>query len=168
MTSPPPMIRRISWVAVIPQFIALALAISLGQLLSPAKPSNGMLWGAAVYLFYSFGSRMLIPRDHRAGIALSRQQRFADAIPRFQQSLEFFDRHDWIDSYRSIVLMSPSAVSYREMALANIAFCYSQIGDGEQARSYYEKCLQRFPESGLAITALRMMDSARQVQPDPS
>ena len=166
MTSPPPLIRQISWIAVIPQFIALAMAISVGQLLSPARPSNGMLWGAAVYLLYSFGSRMLIPRDHRAGIALSRQQRFEDAIPRFQKSLEFFDRHDWIDRYRSIVLMSPSAASYREMALANLAFCYSQIGDGEQARSYYEKCLERFPDSTLALTALRMIDTVRRRPPD--
>ena len=51
------------------------------------------------------------------------------------------------------------------MAICNIAFSYSQIGDGEQARSYYEKCLERFPESGLALTALRMTDAARQTLP---
>ena len=55
--------------------------------------------------------------------------------------------------------MSPSAASYREMALANIGFCYSQIGDGDEARQYYTECIQRFPESGLATTALRMMDT---------
>ncbi|MCE9525927.1 MAG: tetratricopeptide repeat protein [Planctomycetales bacterium] len=160
------MIRQISWMAVIPQVIALALAITVGEYLTPAKPMNGMMWGAAAYLLYSFGSRRLIPRNHRTGVSLSRQQRFAEAIPHFQRSLEFFDRYDWMDRYRSIVLMSPSAVSYREMALANIAFFYSQIGEGEQARSYYEKCLERFPESGLALTALRMMDAAREMPPE--
>jgi tetratricopeptide (TPR) repeat protein len=160
------MIRQISWIAAIPQFIVLALAVGMGMLLSPANLTFGMTCGAATYLLYSFGSRLLIPRYHRTGIALSRQQRFADAIPHFERSLEFFDRHDWVDRYRSIVLMSPSAMSYREMALANIAFCYSQIGDGEQARLYYEKCLERFPDSSLALTALRMIDAVRRTPPD--
>jgi hypothetical protein len=46
------------------------------------------------------------------------------------------------------------------MALANLAFCYSQIGQGAEARHHYELCLERFPNSGLATSALRLMDSA--------
>ena len=50
------------------------------------------------------------------------------------------------------------------MALANIAFCYGQLGNGEQSRAYYQKCLERFsPGSGLATTALRMLDSVAPV-----
>lgn len=70
MTSSPPMIRQISWMAVIPQVIALALAITVGEYLTPAKPMNGMMWGAAAYLLYSFGSRRLIPR-HQSPSAVS-------------------------------------------------------------------------------------------------
>ena len=117
--------------------------------------------GAAVDICYSIGSRIAIPCYHRRGVGLVRQQRFADAIPLFKKSLEFFDRHSWVDRFRCIVLMSPSAVSYRETALANIGFCYSQIGNGDHARQDYTECLRRFPESGLAATALRMMDSGR-------
>lgn len=119
-----------------------------------------MTCGAGVYILYSFGSRALMARDHRAGIALNNQHRFADAIPHFKRSLEFFDRHDWIDRYRSIVLMTAGAMSYREMALANIGFCYIQTGDGAQARLHYEKCLERFPRSEIALSTLRMMDAA--------
>ena len=161
MTSPP-VVRPISWIAAIPQFIALALAAGIGVLLSPANWTLGMTCGAGVYVLYSFGSRAMITRDHRAGIVLNSQRRFADAIPYFQRSFEFFDRHDWIDRYRSIVLMTPGAISYREMALVNIAFCYVQIGDGVQACMSYERCLKRFPRNEIALGTLRMMDAAQQ------
>ncbi len=156
MSTQTPIVQQISWLAVIPQFAALATAVIIATRLSPA---NGGLYGAGAYLIYSIASRQLITRDHRAGIALAKEQRFEEAIPRFQKSFEFLDRNPWIDRFRSIVLMSPSAASFREMALANIGFAYSQIGRGDEARYYYEKCLQRFPNSGLATAALRMMDS---------
>jgi tetratricopeptide (TPR) repeat protein len=83
-------------------------------------------------------------RDHCRGVGLTKQEWYADAIPYFQRSFEFFDRHSHLDRFRSIILMSPSAAAYREMALANIGFCYSQIGDGDQARRYYVECLERW------------------------
>ena len=156
MSTQIPIVQQISWLAVIPQLTVLAIAIIVAMRFSP---SNGILYGAGAYLLYSVAARQLITRDHRAGIALAKEQRFEEAIPRFQKSLEFLDRHPWIDRFRSIVLMSPSASSFREMALANIGFAYSQIGRGDEARAYYETCLQRFPDSGLATTALRMLNS---------
>ncbi|MGH7137545.1 MAG: tetratricopeptide repeat protein, partial [Pirellulales bacterium] len=138
--------------------MAIATAIGVATYFLGGR---GVTVGAAVYLAYSIRSRIVIPRYHRRGIALVKQQQFADAIPLFRQSLEFFDRHAWIDRFRCVVLMSPSAVTYREMALANIGFCYSQIGDGDNARHYYAECLRRFPESGLARAALRMIGSGK-------
>jgi len=106
----------------------------------------------------------LIARDHRKGIGLVRQQRFKDAIPHFLQSYESFDQRRWLDDYRAIFMLSASAMSYREMALNNAGFCYSQIEDGVNARKYYEQCLALFPESGFASAALKMMDSASGVR----
>jgi tetratricopeptide (TPR) repeat protein len=162
MSTQTPIVRQISWLAVIPQLTALGLAAFVASRFSP---SNGLLYGAAAYLAYSITARQLITRDHLAGIALVKDQRFDESIPRFQKSLEFFDRNPWLDSFRSIVLMSPSAPSFREMALANIGFAYSQIGRGDDARAYYEKCLQRFPDSGLATAALRLMDASSSKPP---
>ncbi|RYZ22546.1 MAG: hypothetical protein EOO10_21625 [Chitinophagaceae bacterium] len=51
-------------------------------------------------------------------------------------------------------------MSYREMALCNVAFCYSQIGEGKMAIDWYTRTLKEFPESGLAQTALRMLYSS--------
>jgi hypothetical protein len=157
MSSGAPIIRQVWWPAVLPQLVAIGIAIAIAAALGAPY---ALLWGAAAYLAYSIGSRQLFTRPHRAGVRLVKQQRFEDAIPKFRESFDFFERHPWVDRFRSLVLMSPSAASYREMALANIAFCYGQLGDGEQCRSYYRMCLDRFPGSGLATAALRMLDSA--------
>jgi len=45
------------------------------------------------------------------------------------------------------------------MGLCNIAFCYSQINNGQKAKEYYELTLKEFPDNGLAIAGLRMINS---------
>ena len=45
------------------------------------------------------------------------------------------------------------------MGLSNIAFCYSQIGNGQKATEYYQQSLNDFPDNGIAITALNMLNS---------
>ena len=47
---------------------------------------------------------------------------------------EFFKRYNWIDKYRFVVLLSLSRISYTEMALANIAFCHGQLGEGGKSK----------------------------------
>ena len=151
------MVKQISWLGALPQLVALGLAMLAGFLI--VRNSNGTFFGAAVYLGYSFGSRMLIARDHRRGMQLVRGLEFEAAIPEFENSYKFFAKNSWIDRFRSVVLMSASAMSYREMALCNIAFCYSQLGKGIEAVEYYQRALKEFPNSGLAQSALRMIES---------
>lgn len=50
-------------------------------------------------------------------------------------------------------------MNYKEMALSSIAFCYSQIGNGEKSIVYYKKPLSEFSENGLAQTAFKMLTS---------
>lgn len=157
-TSQVPVVRPISWPATIPQMLAIALAAGVGYAIDGR---DGVMWGGGVYLLYSFGSRIVILRDHRRGMALVRQEKFADAIAAFEASLVFLGIYPWIDTYRSVVLMSPSAMSYREMALNNIAFCFAQLGDGNRARKFYDQVLEEFPENGMARTALRLMEAGK-------
>lgn len=119
--------------------------------------------GAAVYLVISFGLRRFIPRDHRAGIALSRREMFAQALPCFERSYEFFTRHRWLDDWRFITLLSSSRISYREMALLNIAFCYGQTGEGKKSLEYYERVAREFLDSRIAEASLKMFESAKQI-----
>lgn len=154
-----PTIRQISWIATIPQFAAIAVLIIISCF--GFGVSNGLLIGTAVYLIYSFVSRLLVARDHRRGIGLLRKGQFKEAIQAFEASYRFFSEHLWIDRFRSIVLMSASAITYREMALCNIAFAYLQMGDGATAEGYYRRTLEQFPESIIAVTSLTLIASAR-------
>lgn len=152
-----PLVRQISWLGTALTLLMLGLAIALGVY---CAPENGVLWGAAAFVVYSIGSKRILGRHHRAGIAMVKRRQFREAIALFQQGLEFFDRHPWLDRFRSVVMLSASAMCYREMALTNIAFCYAQLGDGKRAREWYDACLARFPENGIAIASLRTMNAA--------
>ncbi|MEO7346528.1 MAG: hypothetical protein ABIZ49_05840 [Opitutaceae bacterium] len=125
------------------------------------------------YPFAAFGAwvamiallRLLLTGAHRRGISLVKRGQFAEAIPCFKASYAAMKHRPWVDRFRWPLLGSASRWTYREMALANVAFCYGQIGDGAEMRAHYEKTLVEFPDSVLAATALRMM---RATQGDPA
>ncbi|HEX3165740.1 MAG TPA: tetratricopeptide repeat protein, partial [Chitinophagaceae bacterium] len=73
--------------------------------------------------------------------------------------VDYFAKNNWVDKYRYLTLLSSSKMTYKEMGLCNIAFCYSQTGNGQKAKEYYEQALREFPENGLAIAALNMLKS---------
>ena len=50
------------------------------------------------------------------------------------------------------------------MALANIAFCYGQLGEGAKSKEYYENILKVFPDSQIAIVSLKMFDAAKDMR----
>lgn len=87
-----------------------------------------------------------------------RQKQFEAAITCFENSYEFFCNKPWIDDYRSLVLVSPSRVSYREMALLNIAFCLGQLGRQAEAKEYYKRTLEEFPGSQIAHAGLTLLN----------
>lgn len=160
MTSKTPTIKQTALISAIPQLIILGLIIYLSISLNP---KNGVLIGAAIYLAISFSLRFGIARQHRLGMIKVKAGNYKDAIPLFEKSYQFFTHNEWIDRYRYITLLSSSRISYREMALNNIAFSYGQIGNGEQSIYYYKKTLSEFPESALAKTALNLIEAGRQV-----
>ena len=156
MSSRIPTARMISWWGTVPQLVLLAGLIAVFHLAGSDRP---FLFGAVCYLSYSIVVRNLLPRAHRRGMALVHKENFQEAIPHFEESYSFFTRNHWIDLYRSITMLSPSRPSYREMALCNIGFCYSQLGNGERAVEYYSRALSEFPQSGMAMTSLRALTS---------
>ena len=161
MSSKTPIVRQVAWISLLPQLTFMGLLILGFYLL---KSSDPIIHGTLTYLAISLGLRMFIPKDHLQGMKLVKEQKFAEAISSFERSHQFFSTNPWIDKYRFLTLLSSSRMSYREMALCNIAFCYSQIGDGKTAIEYYARTLQEFPGSGIAQTALRMLHSGRGLQ----
>ena len=55
--------------------------------------------------------------------------------------------------------MTPSAFSYTEMALVNIAYCYVQLGDISHGKDYYQQTLARFPNNKMALEALNLISA---------
>ncbi|MEI6582240.1 MAG: hypothetical protein WCO43_01505 [Chitinophagia bacterium] len=117
------------------------------------------LFGALTYSVLAISLRNFIAKNHRQGIKLVKQQKFAEAIPLFEKSVHFFTQHTWVDKYRFLTLLSASKLTYKEMGLCNIAFCYSQTNNGQKAKEYYELILKEFPNNGLASVCLRMINS---------
>ncbi|MBN1501035.1 MAG: hypothetical protein JW982_12815 [Spirochaetes bacterium] len=154
-----PVIRQAALISIIPQLLLLTLLIYAASF-AISDIINRTI--AAVMVFYVILiSLRHIAWHHRKGIKQYKKRDFAAAIPFFMKSYDFFKKHSWLDKYRYIFLLSSSRLTYREMALLNAAFCFSQINQGKQAREHYEQVLQEFPESQLAKTALNMMDAAK-------
>lgn len=156
MSSKAPTVRQTNWISIFPHLIIMGIIIFIWHYINPEK---AFLYGAFTYLLISFSLRYFIPKDHRMGIKNNNTEKFEAAILDFEKSYAFFKKHEWIDKYRFITLLSSSKMSYREMALANIGYCYSQMGNGIKSKEYYERTLKEFPDSGIAKSALRMIHS---------
>ncbi|MDQ3063167.1 MAG: hypothetical protein M3R14_09965 [Acidobacteriota bacterium] len=156
MASTVPTVKQIAWTSLIPQLLLIGLFIYVFHLLNVGDP---IIFGALTYLVLSFGLRNLVAKNHRKGVNLVKQQKFADAIPYFQKSVDYFSKNAWVDKYRFLIILSSSKMSYREMGLCNIAFCYSQTGKGLKAKEFYQQILRDYPENGMATAGLNMLNS---------
>ena len=156
MASEIPTIRQTAWISVIPQFLFMGLLLLVFHQISP---KNAVLFGATTYLSISYILRSFIPKSHRKGLSLYKNNQYLEGIKSFQESYNFFNQNNYLDKYRYLLLLSSSKMGYKEMALNNIAFGYSQIGDGKKAKEYYERLLVEFPKNEIAKAALKMIDS---------
>ncbi|GMV39058.1 MAG: hypothetical protein AMXMBFR64_07740 [Myxococcales bacterium] len=150
-----PMIKEVSWAAVGPQLVLLAVLVAAGH--AVIGPRFGVTAGALVWLAWRMGGHQVVARHHRAGIRLLRARRPEQAIGAFERSIAFFERHPWVDRHRALVLLSPSRMCYREMALVNIAFAWGQLGDGVRMKQTYERALAEYPDNPIAAAALQQI-----------
>jgi tetratricopeptide (TPR) repeat protein len=155
MMSKLPILKPVDWRHAALNILVLASFCGVGYWF---EGNNGILFAAASFLILSVCLRALIARHHRKGIVLCKNGQFAEAIGEFKQSLEFFDRHRWIDQYRGLTMLS-SGHSYIEMALVSLGFSHVQLNQRDQARCFYQTCLQSYPTSHMAIAALQYLDS---------
>jgi tetratricopeptide (TPR) repeat protein len=130
------------------QVVAFALIIVVIYVLLRADTFSllPLLIGAALYFLWSSLAQRLFLRDHRIGILFLRSGVYPQAIQAFERSEAQFAQLPWLDRFRWITLLSPSAIGYREMALNNIGYAYLQLGKYAQARASYQKLLEQFPD----------------------
>ncbi|MFK7947224.1 MAG: tol-pal system YbgF family protein [Saprospiraceae bacterium] len=155
-TKKSPTIRKVAWISLFPQVGVMLILFLFYNALGVGNP---VIAFTVTYILLSVSLRTLIPRNHREGISLVGKKQYAAAIPQFEDSYRFFDKYDWVDKYRYITMLNSSAMSFQEMALCNIAFCYIQLENIEQAETYYLRALEEFPESGLATAGLQYIES---------
>jgi tetratricopeptide (TPR) repeat protein len=149
--------RPTSLLANVPQFLILIATLVVGSWVAGVY---GWTIGAGVCLLYSKSSRWVLLRAHRRGLRLAGAEQFEAAIQAYQESHAFFTRHPWVDRYRWVTLMMPAAMTYREMALLNIAYCYLQRQDATRAKEYYRRVLKDFPANEIAIATLQCIEEA--------
>ena len=155
-----PIVRPISWLNTAITFCVLGIFALAGWAL---YGTFGVTFGAIAYLALSQILRRVIPRHHRKAIRHCKRQEFEQAIPEFEKSVTFFRENDWVDKFRAITMLSAAGMSYREMAMTSLGFCYAQIGDGSNSRANYE-CVCKFPDNGMAESALRLLDAGASSQ----
>jgi tetratricopeptide (TPR) repeat protein len=158
MASDVPVIKQVAWVSIVPQVLVMGIIVAACYAAGVAEP---FLYGPLIYLIISYLLRNYVAKAHRQGIDLVKRKDFRAAIPCFEASYHYFTQKPWVDKYRYFTLLSSSRMTYREMALCNIAFCYSQLGDGEKAVRYYEQVLADYPANGLAQAGLKMLESTK-------
>jgi tetratricopeptide (TPR) repeat protein len=140
--------------------MSLAFLVLLFWIFLPAHDvGEALLFGAAIYVTYSFGSRYLIPAAHRRGMKAMSLKDYDTAIDQFQRSYEFFSKHYWLDKYRGITMMSPSIWSYREMALMNVASAHVAQKDFVAAQAAYLRLLEEFPQNEIASSTIEMIQA---------
>ena len=156
MSSKAPIIRQISWLSLLPQMIILGL---FSLLWYQFDSTNFFLYTAITYFLVAQLLRRTIAKAHRKGMAKFKSGQFEEAIACFEKSYRYFVDHNWVDQYRFLTLLSSGKMSYKEMALNNIAFCHGQLGNGKLAKEYYQKTLDEFPDNELAKAGLRLLNS---------
>lgn len=162
MSEQPSIRRKTAWLYIIPQLLfMLTLMLFVWKVFLPDDFRRASVYGAAIYLIYSFGSRALLLKNHRRGIYLTKLDSYQNAINEFRLSYEFLNRYSWLDKYRFITMLASSAVSYREMALCNIAYSYARLNEMGVALQAYRRVLQEFPESEIAKVGIEYIESER-------
>jgi tetratricopeptide (TPR) repeat protein len=150
--------RHFSWNYFTFHLLLIAgLALLLMQVYHFPSLITPLLFAFAAYFAYSTVARGLILTHHQRGMKFFRQKHYHEAILSFQQSIQYLNANAWIDRHRWLVLLSSSALSYREMAMFNIGAAYVYLDNAREARKAFESFLMAFPFSQLAPTVRKLM-----------
>jgi tetratricopeptide (TPR) repeat protein len=155
-----PVVRQLNWMGLIPQFVAIGIFAVIAHAAFPDLDVPFDIFIAALaYFIFCRVMRAKFVRDHRSGMRAYQAQRFQEAISHFEASYQFFATHRQLDTWRSLLFGVASPNTYRVIALCNMAYCYSQAGDGQRAIKFYEQALHEEPGCALARASLNMLRS---------
>ena len=154
MSSDVPVVHQERWLGYLPLvilYVAILIPLAARNVWHPEAVAFGVVLSLRLILWKVVGW------SHRRGMSLVKKERWADAVPCFERSYEFFTKHRWVDRWRALTMLSASKMEYRELALVNLAFCHAQLGESAVARTYYRLALTEYPQNKMARMALRLM-----------
>jgi tetratricopeptide (TPR) repeat protein len=158
MSSKVPFVKQETvWLAIIPHIIVIGI---LCMVYYQWDRRNYFVFGFITYLIIWYGLRtMAFPKEVHKSIRLIKEEKFGEAIPYIERSIEFYNKHLWIDKYRFLLMVSSSKRGIRESSICNLGFCLLQIGQVKAAKEVYEDILRQYPENTVAIIQLRTINA---------
>jgi len=117
----------------------------------------GLIVGSCLYLVLANVLRGIFLKHHKRGIRLMGHHHFAEAIDQFSLSHDFFEKHKTIDKYRFLTMFMSSKLSYRQMALFNLASCYAAKRRFNEAKEKFEQLLHTAPPDETVQEALAII-----------
>ncbi len=163
-----PLVRKTGIEQIIPTVsVVLLLSLAIYFLRLTTDYSIIVFISCLILTAYKLVVRYTITNNLIKGLRLTKDREFKEAIGLFEQVYDYFDKHPFLDKYRSLILLSTSSYSYKELALLNIAFCYTQLGDKTNATKYYNECLKLNPNNGPAKTSLTQLKRKKINKPKP-
>jgi len=155
MASKVPFVRQqINWLSLIPILTTLG---ALCLLFYQFDQQNFWLIALFVYFMLRLLSKFLFfPNAIFEGIKRIKDEQFEQAIPFFEETINYYTKNRWIDTFRFFLLLSSAKSSIRESSLCNLAYCYLQTGDIQKAKEIYQNVLFEYPEN---INAKSMLNT---------
>jgi tetratricopeptide (TPR) repeat protein len=152
-----PTIQQTSWwralfIIISGLVFSTIIAVIIGSLV-------GIPLGISMFAIVFTMVNLLIQQYLARKIKLIQQGNYSGAIQSFENMYAYFQRNKWLDKYRHIFLLNVSAISFGEMALLNIAFCYGQMGEPEKLKQILERTLAEFPNSLIAKNTLNLINT---------
>lgn len=110
-------------------FVSLAFhyCIAIGSMALSYWLRFNLLYGMEYYLVVLYICYQVIPRYHVAGRRAFFQGDFEMALGHYEKSLDFFNRHSWLDKFGFILLLNTLGPSYSESARRKINYCRKEI-----------------------------------------
>ncbi|MCG3179909.1 MAG: hypothetical protein BIFFINMI_02259 [Phycisphaerae bacterium] len=155
---PMPVSRRIGLLRMLPQLVAMAaVGFGLSRLGLFRLVFVNYVLGVFLVLTYRYVVLNTVTRHHMLGIRRARAGDYGQAADRFVRSLEFFSRFPVLDTWRSLLFLSPERYGYRELALTNLGLCYLHMERFAEAERCLADCVKLHPGNLLARAALEMV-----------
>lgn len=145
-----PSFPHLTWQATLTHVLLLVVSTLILLQITSFTFYAAFLVPVGVFTVYRLLARSILTKDHVAGVRLMKAGEYSAAVSCFERSCSFFERYPLVDRWRYALVIASSPVTYREMALCNIAACHIQQNNPEDALLACERVLADYPNNSYA------------------